>query len=57
VVDDVLDEPLVCTLCDRPLGHSTDDQPDWPAGPICGDCYQAREMDNEIWWSEQDEQE
>jgi hypothetical protein len=53
---DVLDEQLSCTLCGRPLGYSSDDQPDWPTGPMCGDCYQAREMDNEIWWSEQEQE-
>jgi hypothetical protein len=49
------DQPLTCTSCGRPLGDSGDDQPDWPGGPLCGDCYQARQMDDEIWWSEQDE--
>ena len=37
-----------------PLGESSDDQPDWPTGPMCGDCYQARETDNDIWASELD---
>ena len=41
-----------CILCGRALGRSADDQPDWPTGPMCGDCYQARELDNELWWSE-----
>jgi hypothetical protein len=49
------DSTPLCTLCSRPLGYSSDDQPDWPTGPMCGDCYQAREMDNEIWASELDE--
>ncbi|HUR17154.1 MAG TPA: hypothetical protein VMZ33_07695 [Candidatus Limnocylindrales bacterium] len=49
------DDNLSCTLCGRPLGYSTDDQPDWPTGPMCGDCYQAREMDNDIWAAELDE--
>ncbi len=43
------EEPIACVICGRPLGYSTDDQPDWPTGPMCGDCYQSREMDNEIW--------
>ena len=47
--------PLPCSLCGRPLGESTDDQPDWPTGPMCGDCYQAQQMDDEIWWSESDD--
>jgi len=49
------DEPLICATCGRLLGDSGDDQPDWPGGPMCGDCYQARQMDDEIWWSQQDE--
>ena len=48
------DDELICHLCARPLGYSTDDQPDWPTGPMCGDCYQAREMDNDIWAAELD---
>lgn len=57
MVDELLEEPeLYCTICGRPLGQFPEDQPDWPTGPMCGDCYQAREMDNEIWWSEADEQ-
>jgi hypothetical protein len=49
---DVLDEQLSCTLCGRPLGEVPDDQPDWPTGSMCGDCFQARETDNDIWASE-----
>jgi hypothetical protein len=45
-------EPLICISCGRPLGNSGDDQPEWPTGPMCADCYQARQMDDEIWWSE-----
>jgi hypothetical protein len=53
VVDEVLEEPeLSCTICGRLLGYSSDDQPDWPTGPICGDCYQARELDHDIWAAE-----
>ena len=49
----LLDADLsACTLCGRPLGYSTDDQPYWPTGPICGDCYQARQMDDELAWSD-----
>jgi hypothetical protein len=50
-------ETLTCVTCGRPLGESSDDQPDWPTGPMCGDCYQARQMDDEIWWSEEDAEE
>jgi hypothetical protein len=53
-LDEVTDDPPLCTQCGRPLGESTDDQPFWPTGPMCGDCYQARQMDDEIWWSEGD---
>jgi hypothetical protein len=47
--DEPFDEPAVCVACGRPLGLAPDDQPDWPGGPICGDCYQARQMDDEIY--------
>ena len=52
MLDDAPYDQLQCTLCGRPLGFSTDDQPFWPTGPMCGDCYQAREMDNDIWATE-----
>ncbi len=56
MTDELLDEPgLTCTLCGRPLGYSSDDQPLWPTGPMCGDCYQAREMDIDIWAAELDD--
>ena len=45
---EVLDE-ISCVICGRPLGLNPDDQPDWPTGPMCGDCYQSRELDNDIW--------
>jgi hypothetical protein len=45
---DPLDETS-CSICGRPLGYNPEDQPDWPTGPMCGDCYQSREMDNDIW--------
>ena len=35
------------------MGDSSDDQPDWPSGPMFGDCYQARQMDDELWWSDE----
>lgn len=47
------EDDLVCILCGRPLGYSSDDQPDWPTGPMCGDCYQARETDNDMWADQQ----
>lgn len=48
-------DATTCTLCGRPLGFSTDDQPFWPTGPMCGDCYQAQQMDDEIAWSDSQE--
>lgn len=54
MVDEILeDAQLYCTICGRPLGYLPDDQPDWPTGPMCGECYQAREFDNELRWSEE----
>lgn len=50
--DDLTTEPLTCASCGAPLGESYDDQPDWPTGPMCGECYQARQMDDEIFWTE-----
>ena len=47
------DEPTYCAICSRPLGFSSDDQPYWPTGPMCGECYQSRQMDDEIAWTEQ----
>ncbi len=48
----MLEQTVTCTLCGSSLDGSPDDQPDWPTGPMCGNCYQAREMDNELWWTE-----
>ena len=61
--DDVADElrydpsgkPTLCTICGRPLGYSIDDQPYWPTGPICGECYESNEMDNELAWTEEEQ--
>lgn len=52
MVDEILEDYPLCTICGSPLGNSSDDQPLWPTGPMCGECYQAREMDNEIWWTD-----
>jgi hypothetical protein len=50
MLDDAFNEPpLPCSLCARPLGELPDDQPLWPTGPLCGDCYQAHQLDDEIW--------
>ncbi len=48
VSEQLLGEPVRCMLCSRPLGYSSDDQPNWPTGPMCGDCYQAQQFDDEI---------
>jgi hypothetical protein len=45
-------QPLPCSLCGRPLGELPDDQPDWPTGPLCGDCYQAQQAEDEMWEAE-----
>jgi hypothetical protein len=42
------DEATDCAICGRPLGYSLDDQPNWPTGPMCGECYQSRQLDDEI---------
>ncbi len=47
------DEATDCAICGRPLGYSIDDRPDWPTGPMCGECYQSRQLDDEIAWTEQ----
>ena len=46
------DEALFCVICGDELVGLPDDQPDWPSGPMCGECYQAREMDNDLWAAE-----
>lgn len=52
MVDEIIEGQLLCTLCGSPLGYNIDDRPDWPTGPMCGDCYQARETDNDMWAAE-----
>ena len=48
------DEPQFCVICGNELVGLPDDQPDWPTGPMCGNCYQSRELDNDIWAAELD---
>ncbi len=48
--------PPSCVICGGPLGIFPEDQPDWPTGPMCGNCYQSQQMDDEIWWSEMDDE-
>jgi hypothetical protein len=40
-------KPVACTYCGQQLGYSSDDQPDWPTGPICGACHQSNQSDDE----------
>jgi hypothetical protein len=35
------------------MGESIDDRPDWPTGPMCGECYQSRQLDDEMGWDEE----
>ena len=39
------DEEAACRVCDRPLMGDPDDQPEPPLGPMCGECYRAREAE------------
>jgi hypothetical protein len=42
--------PIVtCSICGVPLDGDPDDQPDHPAGPLCGACHRAREFDQTLW--------
>jgi hypothetical protein len=42
-------DPPVCGVCGLPLTGDPDDQPDHPAGPLCGACHRAREFDETLW--------
>jgi hypothetical protein len=44
-----------CTVCGGPLGVFLEDQPDWPTGPLCGNCYQSQQLDDEIAWQLEDQ--
>ncbi|MDP8904545.1 MAG: hypothetical protein M3N29_04410 [Chloroflexota bacterium] len=52
MADELLEVPQLCVICTQPLGDSYDDQPDWPNGPICGECYQAQQAEDEMWSSQ-----
>jgi hypothetical protein len=41
--------PLRCAVCGQALAGDPDDQPDWPGGPMDGECYRAREFDQTLW--------
>ncbi len=39
-----------CDVCGRPLRPDPDVIPEGVAGgPMCGDCYRAREFDETLW--------
>ena len=40
--------PLRCLICPQLLTGDREDQPDPPLGPMCGECYRAQQMDDEI---------
>lgn len=49
---DPMTRDVMCTVCGQPLTGDRDDQPDWPGGPIDGECYRAREFDQTLWEQE-----
>ena len=53
VTEDAFDAPTECSICGRPLGENIDDQPYWPTGPMCGECYQSRQLDDEMAWDDE----
>lgn len=42
------DQTVYCTSCSRPLGIFPEDQPDWATGPICGECYQSLNWEDQV---------
>ncbi len=42
-------DALYCMICGSVLTGDPDDQPYPPAGPMCGECYRAREFDQILW--------
>jgi hypothetical protein len=40
--------PDYCVICGSPLGDDFEDQPGWPTGPICGECYRAQQTDDDM---------
>ena len=35
-------DPLLCALCEQPMGDNDDQQTQYPGTPYCGDCWHAR---------------
>ena len=42
---------LTCQICGQQLLGDPEDQPFPPLGPMCGECYRAQQMDDEVEWS------
>ena len=40
-----------CLVCGQALLGDPEDQPHPPLGPMCGECYRAQQMDDELEWS------
>jgi len=47
-----IDDDPICTICGGTLDGDPEDDPTHPGGPMCGECFRAREMDEEIWASD-----
>lgn len=42
-----------CTVCHMRLDGDPEDDPFNPGGALCGECFRAREFDEELWISEE----
>jgi hypothetical protein len=49
---DLVPEEKSCGVCGQPLTGDVDDQPFPPIGPMCGECYRARQFDEILWETE-----
>jgi hypothetical protein len=49
---DLVPEERACGVCGQALLGDPDDQPFPPLGPMCGECYRAREFDQTLWEQE-----
>lgn len=45
---DLVPEEKSCVVCGQPLIGDPEDQPFPPVGPMCGECYRAREFDESL---------
>ena len=41
-----------CAVCHQALSGDPEDHPNPPLGPLCGECYRAQQMDDEVMFSE-----